>query len=96
MQKQRYLWGLNRQHDSRDRNRTPLNRQMGMVIHETVGVQPEIEPLPVVWQTAEVPLPIRIVAEDRLALIASHDQMVDRARSHTKRPSHLQNTPTHG
>lgn len=29
--------GLDRQHDSRDRHRTPLNGQMGMVVHE-IGV----------------------------------------------------------
>jgi hypothetical protein len=61
-----------------------------VVAHQAIGQQPEPELLPIVRQSPEVLSAIRIVSEDLLALIATHDDVVQRAgKLYAYGPGHL-------
>src|SRR5260370_1337921 len=61
--------GLKPRHDPRQRFTSRLDRQMHMVVQQTVGEKLKRELLPVIRQPLQVPGPIRIVPKHGLSLI---------------------------
>ncbi len=81
--------GLQARHDPRQRIPARLHRQMDMVAHQAIRQQPKAELLPVVPETPKVILPIRIVQENGLPLVAPDDDVVQCPRKlNPQRASH--------
>ena len=80
---------LQRQHHSRQLRRATLDGQMEVVAHQAKGQHPQAKPLPTPNQPIEVLLPIPVIPEHRLALVASRDDVIHGPLSlQTQRPRH--------
>jgi hypothetical protein len=80
---------LERQHHSGQPRWTSLYRQVHMISHQAIGQYPQPEPLPAPDKPVQILLPVTIVPEDCLALVApSYDVIDGPFRLQPQRPRH--------
>ena len=73
------MTGLQALHEVRDIGQGCFDQQMEVIAHQAVHVQADAVPIDTLEQTAQKPLPVTLIAEDALAAIAAHKDVVDRS-----------------
>jgi hypothetical protein len=68
---------LDIEHHSRKADRTALQDQVHVIVHQAIGVDEETEARPANGKPFEESLPIDVVAKDRTPLVAASDDMID-------------------
>jgi hypothetical protein len=67
-------------HDLGESDLARLDRQVDMIVHQAIGQNPKVEFPVVEREPVQVPLPITIVPKNRLAFVATRNDVVNASR----------------